>query len=203
MKKDKKSVIILIVTVVLFILLLAGGSIGYKILSKQMEEEQKQEEIATENVGSTENTESTENTYEQADDFLVYNKNGDEVRLSGFKGEKPVVVNFWASWCPPCKAEMPYFEKAIEEYGDQVEFLMVNVTDGMRETVEKADEFIKEAGYTMDIVYDSDLDASSTYFVQSIPRTLFVNKNGELVFDQVGMISEELLKTNIEKIIEK
>ena len=98
---------------------------------------------------------------------------------------------------------MPYFQEAIEQYGDEVEFLMVNLTDGMRETVEKADKFIKESGYDMDIVYDLDLDATYTYYISSIPRTLFINRDGTLYYDYMGVISKEFLNSSIEKILEQ
>lgn len=195
----KKNSIILIVIIVLFAILLVGGNILYQKLSKQVEEQdqQKLQEEQEEQETST----STEE--ELAMDFTVYGKDGEEIKLSHFQGKKPVVVNFWASWCDPCKEEMPYFQEAIEQYGDEVEFLMVNLTDGMRETVEKADKFIKESGYDMDIVYDLDLDATYTYYISSIPRTLFINRDGTLYYDYMGRITKEFLNSSIEKILEQ
>ena len=184
----KKNSIILIVIIVLFAILLVGGNILYQKLSKQVEE-QEQQELQEEQETST----STEE--ELAMDFTVYGKDGEEIKLSDFQGKKPVVVNFWASWCDPCKEEMPYFQ--------EVEFLMVNLTDGMRETVEKADKFIKESGYDMDIVYDLDLDATYTYYISSIPRTLFINRDGTLYYDYMGRITKEFLNSSIEKILEQ
>ena len=70
-------------------------------------------------------------------DFTMLNSEGEEVSLYDYVG-KPIVLNFWASWCPPCKAEMPDFEAAYQKYGDDVVFLMVNLTDGRRETVDTA-----------------------------------------------------------------
>ena len=192
----KKNSIILIVIIVLFAILLVGGNILYQKLSKQVEE-QEQQELQEEQETST----STEE--ELAMDFTVYGKDGEEIKLSHFQGKKPVVVNFWASWCDSCKEEMPYFQEAIEQYGDEVEFLMVNLTDGMRETVEKADKFIKESGYDMDIVYDLDLDATYTYYISSIPRTLFINRDGTLYYDYMGRITKEFLNSSIEKILEQ
>lgn len=203
MKKEKKTGIILILTIVLLALLLIGGNIAYKILAKNVQEQQITKQESSKNEVNME--EESEATTEEslAMDFTVYDKDGKEVRLSDFRGEKPVVVNFWASWCPPCKEEMPYFQEAINKYGDEVEILMVNLTDGERETIEKADEFIKESGYEMNVLYDLDFNATNTYLLYSIPRTLFITKDGALYYDHMGMISEEILNSNIEKIIEQ
>ena len=208
----KKNSIILIVIIVLFATLLVGGNILYQKLSKQVEEQDQQKLQEEQEEQET----STTTEEELAMDFTVYGKDGEEIKLSHFQGKKPVVVNFWASWCDPCKEEMPYFQEAIEQYGDEVEFLMVieqygdeveflmvNLTDGMRETVEKADKFIKESGYDMDIVYDLDLDATYTYYISSIPRTLFINRDGTLYYDYMGRITKEFLNSSIEKILEQ
>lgn len=139
---------------------------------------------------------------EKAKDFTVYDEENNEVKLSDYIGKKNVVVNFWASWCTPCKAEMPYFNEAMKTYKDEnVEFLMVNLTDGMRETKEKAKEFIKEAGYDMDIVYDLDADAVMTYYLNAVPRTLFIDIEGNIQYDNIGIITYDMLNSNIENLI--
>ena len=101
-------------------------------------------------------------------DFKVYDREGNPVSLSDMAG-KPVVVNFWATWCGPCKSELPAFEKAYKTYGDKVEFMMVNLTDGQRETVPKVNEFISENEYTFPVYYDTKYSASAAYGISSIP----------------------------------
>ena len=90
--------------------------------------------------------EPTEEEKYLAPDFIVYDSEGNEVALSDFLGQ-PVVLNFWASWCGPCKSEMPDFQEVYEEYGEEVQFLMVNLTDGSQETVESASDYIANNGY--------------------------------------------------------
>ena len=82
----------------------------------------------------------------KAIDFEVLNSNKEKVKLSEFYG-KPIVVNFWATWCGPCRNELPEFENAYKKYNVQVEFLMVNLTDGYSETVESVEKFIKDNKY--------------------------------------------------------
>ncbi|MBS5937411.1 TlpA disulfide reductase family protein [Clostridium sp.] len=137
----------------------------------------------------------------EANDFEVYDEEGSRVKLSDYKGNKPVVINIWASWCGPCKAEMPYFEDAINKYSDKVEFLMINLTDGQRETKEKALKFLKDNNLEMDILFDLDYSAANAYNIRGIPRTIFIDKVGNIIYDREGALNDEILETNIKKLI--
>ena len=136
-----------------------------------------------------------------APDFTVINGEGKEVKLSDFKG-KPVVVNFWASWCGPCKSEFPAFEKMYAEYGDKIEFLMVNMTDGQQEKLEDVQAFVKDNNYKFPVYYDTNLSAAYTYNVVSIPMTMFVDSHGNFVKGYRGAIREDTLKIDILSMIE-
>jgi len=134
-----------------------------------------------------------------APDFTVYDRDGNPVKLSDFRG-KPVILNFWASKCPPCRSEMPDFQAAYEEYADQIHFVMVNLTDGAWDTTDSAAAFIDGSGYTFPIYFDTDGDATGTYGISSIPTTYFIHANGGLVAYFTGMLDMDLLKTGISMI---
>lgn len=180
---DMKKIIALIVSLVLLIIIV---KFGYGYLTGSY--------LPIENNSSVVGT-------KEAKSFTVYDEDGNAVKLEDFKGKKPVVVNIWASWCEPCKAEMPHFEEAIKKYADEVELLMINLTDGNRETKEKALKFLKDNNLEMKILFDEDLSAANAYNIKGIPRTIFISKDGKIAYDVEGMIDEKMLYSNIEKLI--
>lgn len=153
------------------------------------------------NAESGEDNENSEETRELAPDFTVYDVDGNAHKLSDFRG-KPVVVNFWASWCGPCKSEMPDFQEVYETYGEEVHFLMVNMTDGAQETVKSASEFVAGNGYTFPVYYDTDMDATYTYGVYSIPTTYFFDAEGHGIAYGQGAMDKDTILTGIGMILE-
>ena len=156
-------------------------------------------ETASESVSS--NAEEPEPQNVKAPDFTVYDAEGDEVHLTDFVG-KPIVLNFWASWCGPCKMEMPDFNEKYLELGEEINFLMVNMTTG-RETKEKAMEFIGEAGYAFPVFYDTQSDAAMTYGAYSLPTTFFIDAEGNAIAQAVGAIDGATLQRGIDLIYSK
>ena len=136
-----------------------------------------------------------------APDFTVVDAQGNEIRLSDFLG-KPVVVNFWASWCGPCKSEMPAFQQAWEQYGDRVQFLMVNMTDGSRETLGTAQDFLATQEYTFPVYFDTMQEAAIAYGVTSIPTTCFISAQGGLVARISGALSLRTLEKGLSLIMD-
>lgn len=135
----------------------------------------------------------------QALDFTVYDADGGEVRLSDYFG-KPIVLNFWASWCGPCKSEMPAFDQANEDLSGEVQFLMINMTDGNRETVETAQAFIEQNGYAFPVVFDTSMDAASTYGAYALPTSFFIDADGYVIANAQGAIDADTLQRGIDMI---
>lgn len=134
-----------------------------------------------------------------AADFTVYDANGNAVKLSSLFG-RPIVLNFWASWCNPCKSEMPYFQSAYESYGSNVQFVMVNLTDGQRESKDSAQTYIRNQGYSFPVYFDSSQSAVDAYSVYSIPKTYFISSSGRVVNKVFGSITQSQLKSYIQSL---
>lgn len=130
---------------------------------------------------------ATDPTRADAPDFTVYDAEGQPHTLEEYRG-KPVVINFWASWCDPCTKEMPMFQAAYDAYKDDVHFLMVNMTDGTRETKKSADKLITDNGYTFPVYYDTDSTAAINYNVMTVPTTYFVDADGKAIAYASGML---------------
>lgn len=191
----------LLVLVLGFVLLLGGAALLYSRLSQGVETQTlgTQQNDTSGSASESGSTDGSQVEREQMPDFTVVDKDGNSVSLSDFFG-KPIILNFWASWCGPCKSEMPDFEEAYQEYGEEIAFLMVNCTDGSQETVEEAKAYIEGQGYTFPVYYDTQLDASITYGASTIPMTFFIDKDGYGAAWARTALSREVLQQGIDMI---
>lgn len=183
-----------ILGIILFAVLLGVAYFAYSALSNNYKPNQE--------VQSVSNTSSQESKKTAAPDFTVYDAKGNKVKLSDFKG-KPVVLNFWASWCPPCKGEMPHFNKVYADMKDDVVFLMVDLVDGQRETQTKGKAYVQEQKFDFPVYFDNadnKQQAAEAYGISSIPDTLFIDSDGNIVNAYQGAIDEKTLISGINSI---
>lgn len=135
-----------------------------------------------------------------APNFTLVDKDSNEVTLEQYRG-KPVFVNFWASWCPPCREEMPYIQEAYDKYGDEIVFLLVNVTPG--DSRDAALKFMEVNQYDMPILFDLDGSVSDLYRANSIPTSFFIDKNGIIKVRHAGLMNYTQIEDYINKVLEE
>jgi len=204
MKKGDKFVLLALAFVALMIL----AVMGYRILTENyVPQGTVPSQIAdsnTDNAGSASGSqeESSDSDPDSlAPDFTVLDMAGNEVHLSDYFG-KPIILNFWATWCGPCKSELPAFNNMYEKYKDDVHFLFINLTDGSRETVEGVTQFMEEEGYTFPVYFDTTMEAATKYGAYSIPTTFLIDDEGIPVHSQMGAMPEDAIEQLITTLID-
>ena len=134
-------------------------------------------------------------------DFELSTLNGDVVKLSDYKGKK-VILNFWASWCPPCKAEMPHMQKYYEENRDaeNVEILAVNWTTNEGISLTNIEKFVDAYGLTFPIPVDPDDKVIDAYRIVEIPTTYMINTDGTIGNKVSYEMNEDMIKELVEQL---
>jgi len=164
------------------------------------------EDKSNSSSGSSDNREKTQNTsvtsgaaekdttiYGKAEDFTVTDLEGNEVSLSDFKGKK-VFLNFWATWCPPCKAEMPEIEKVYQETKDS-DLVILAVEIG--EPLDTVKTFLNDKDYNFKVLLDLDQSVATTYGISSIPTSFFIDEEGNIISKRVGGMNYDEMKEYI------
>ena len=137
-----------------------------------------------------------------APDFTLETLEGESITLSDLRGQV-VLVNFWATWCPPCKAEMPAFQQAYADYTDEG-FVILAVNATQQDTIEAITAFRANNGLQFPILLDNNGDVNRAYQVRSLPTSFFVDKEG--VISEVvigGPIAEALIRARIEELLKE
>ena len=132
--------------------------------------------------------------------FTAYTEEGEAVRLSDLRG-KPAVVNFFASWCGPCRSEMPHFDEAYRTYGEDIGFLMVDLCAYGNDTVADAKALVESGGWSFPVCYDTQGEAVTAYGIRSMPTTIFLTADGVLAGKRIGAMTREQLWQEIDALL--
>lgn len=135
-----------------------------------------------------------------APDFTLQTIGGRSITLRDYTAGDgtPVVLNFWATWCPPCRVEMPYFENVNNLYNGEVAILGLN----QAESAATMDEYARKNGLTYPLLVDEDMKVNNLYGVLNLPTTIFIDKNGVVREVLIGTISQAVLEDRIQELIE-
>ena len=140
---------------------------------------------------------------QRAPDFTLTDRDGNSLRFSEIIARgKPVVLNFWASWCPACRNEKPGFERVYRDRGDEVKFVMLGLADGVRETVETGQRYIEESGFTLPVYFDTLQEGARAHGIRFLPTTVFIDGDGYIVTETQGMVNEETLRRAIDFMLQ-
>jgi Thiol-disulfide isomerase and thioredoxins len=178
---------------IVFVVIIVIALFAYNSLSDSVRPESNH---VTSEGSANVSTEESEDEKQAAPDVVFLDSEGNEVSLSDFRG-KPVVLNFWASWCPPCKKEMPEFDLVYQELSGDVSFVMLALTDGQRETIETASAYIESEGFSFPVYFDTKQEGMYAFGISSIPTTFFIDKDGNITTWSIGAMDEQTLREGI------
>jgi cytochrome c biogenesis protein CcmG/thiol:disulfide interchange protein DsbE len=137
-----------------------------------------------------------------APDFRLISIDDSEIILSELKGQ-PIILNFWASWCPPCRAEMPAFQEAWQEYSDtDLVILAVNATH--QDSLLAVEKFIDQYHLNFPILLDKSGSVSSAYQIHSLPTTFVINREGVIITELIGgPLPLSLLRVQADQLLQE
>lgn len=145
--------------------------------------------------------EAQDNEKIKALDFVLYDQYGKEHKLSDYKG-KTIFLNFWATWCPPCREEMPYIEELYSEYNknndDVIIFGLASPNLGNEVSQSNIEKFLKDENYTFPVIFDEDGSLTYRYGINSFPSTFIIDKEGYIKQYVPGAMDKETMKQIIE-----
>ncbi len=162
-----------------FILAILVAAVGYTLYANFMKDHKQRVEVGS-----------------QAPDFLLTDMQGNKHQLSEYKG-KGVFLNFWGTWCPPCKKEMPYINNQYQQFKDQgVQVLSVDI----QESELAVNQFAERFKLDFPIMIDKDKEVMTVYGVDKLPATFLIDKNGKVVKYFTGELTENMVREFMEKI---
>ena len=212
-KADHKKHVGVIVAAVVFAVLLVGAGVAYSVLAPAADDKQIEvtgtDAVQETEVDATADADAADDTGDgnganaattPAPDFTMTDADGATLTLADFKG-KPVLLNFWASWCGPCQSEMPDIQTAWKEHGTDVEFVIVNMTGMNGETEQSAKAFLADAGYTFPCYFDANNSAATAFGVSSIPQTYLIDAEGNILGGYMGAMTSSIIDEGIQMLL--
>lgn len=194
-----KKIYLLLIAIIIFgfALYTVNKSNDTKIntISASSEDEIK-EQNNSETATVTENIQKLDTSYGTAQDFTLVDLEGNKVSLSDLKGKK-VFLNFWATWCPPCKAEMPEIEKIYQETKDS-DLVILAVEIG--EPLDTVKTFIDDNNYNFKVLLDSNQEIATAYGITAIPTSFFIDEQGNIVSQKIGAMTYDEMKEYIDTL---
>lgn len=173
MQKDKWWLPFLAVGVII------GLSVGLIYYTRPAKDGEVGTSSVSQSTSSAENNTALSLKGQQLPEFKMTSQYGKLVASSELY-DKPMLIVEWASWCPHCQKQLPIVQQMYEKYGEQINFVLLNMNEPGKETKESADRYIKEKGYTFPYYYDKDQSAADLLQVQTIPSMYFVTKKQEV-----------------------
>lgn len=175
--------LMLIWTIFLFLSESDRNSEGEKLIDEITEQLNEEDDFINQDL------EIGVNIGQLAPDFMTNTLAGQQIKLSDYAG-KQVMLNFWATWCPPCQAEMPDMERLYQEH--DIEILAVNITS-TEASLEDVSQFVNDNELTFIIPIDLDANISDLYFIQSIPTTFMIDSSGKIAHKIIGAMDYNMM----------
>ncbi len=158
--------------------------------------------IKNKDLGTVDKNNSQQQDKVAVPNFEFMDGDGNVVEFDSFKG-KPVVINFWGTWCPWCVHEMADFDKAVGEYGEDVNFLFLDVANNEEETPEKVEEFLREKGFdNITSYYDNPGYGIYMFGINSFPTTVYIDKDGYLYDAAIGRTNYDAIKAVVDSMLQ-
>ena len=206
MKRNLWSILILTLAAALLALVFsacqqkAGDVPESHQLEAEETETQRGEELQESLSPETSAPTAIQSPYPDAVDFSFTDGDGEEHQLSELFG-KPTIINFFATWCPPCRAELPYFDAAYQDYGDRINFVVLDLVDSGDETVQNGLDFLASNGYSFPLYFDSSFEGYGAYGSGYVPVTVLISADGGLVESHTGGLSQSELQEMIDRLL--
>ncbi|MFA5570642.1 MAG: TlpA disulfide reductase family protein [Sphaerochaetaceae bacterium] len=201
-----KNVRTLLITVIVFVVVIVAATYLYNKMQQKVSLDDYAQQLSMRSPAGAIEPEVNEENLEDSEQFFMpdipfYTLDGEETSFESIRNGRAVVINYFASWCPPCRDEMPYYVEAAQRVKDDVAFIFLDALDGERETLEKVKSFAKEFGMDESMIYYDDGLFAYIFQTNSLPTTVFIDKEGEVVSGYLGARSEEMFLAYLELLM--